>query len=188
MDPDKKLEIVKLNKVSGDIKLFACGLSHLMMVKKDDTVFGCGCNDDGNCGFRLGKGKSHVPTQADYDYGKVSDIKSGGGHNLLLTTDGKIFTSGSNSFGQLGLGDRNNRFKFCEVPIDKDILGHDIKQGEVTDRKHVDKASHLKGDSTGFKVKGIACGAFHSLIYMKDSKGEKMDKVFMVGNCLAFEK
>ncbi len=103
VNPEEKLEIPKPLKVSDNVKIFSCGLSHLMMVKNDDTVWGLGCNDDGNCGFALGKGKSYVPTQSEIDsampLGKIKDIKSGGGHNLLLTTDGNVYASGSNAQG-----------------------------------------------------------------------------------------
>ncbi len=77
VDPGEKTEIKKPLKVSSDIKMFSCGLSHLMMVNTMDTVFGLGCNDDGNCGFALdniNKGKPWIPTQSEYDYGKVKDI------------------------------------------------------------------------------------------------------------------
>ena len=62
LDPSKKPYVRTPLEISNNIKLFSCGLSHLMMVKNDDTVFGVGCNDDGNCGFALNdKREGHAP-------------------------------------------------------------------------------------------------------------------------------
>src|SRR5881275_2125429 len=41
----------------------------------------------------------------------VKNISTGVNHSLILSNNGQIYTFGSNIFGQLGLGDYNDRCK-----------------------------------------------------------------------------
>lgn len=48
---------------------------------------------------------------------KISLLSGGGGHVLIYTEDNRIFASGWNNKGQLGLGDIKDRSTFEEIPI-----------------------------------------------------------------------
>jgi alpha-tubulin suppressor-like RCC1 family protein len=51
-----------------------------------------------------------TPCTALYDYDIVS-ISTGRNHTLALTSNGRVYSFGSNSHGQLGLGDRRDRIE-----------------------------------------------------------------------------
>jgi E3 ubiquitin-protein ligase HERC3 len=46
---------------------------------------------------------------------RIAQIACGGNHSLVLTACGAVFAAGSNSYGQLGLGDVKNRSTFSRV-------------------------------------------------------------------------
>ena len=50
--------------------------------------------------------------------GKVVSVSLGDYHTSVLTEEGKVYVCGSNSYGQLGLGDNNNRNILVETPLD----------------------------------------------------------------------
>ena len=73
---------------------------------------------------------------------KIKKISLGGEHSIILTTKNNIYVSGLNIFGQLGLGDYENRYNFTNIDIYKNILMN----------------------NKGEKIIDIAAGAQHSLL------------------------
>ena len=59
----------------------------------------------------------HLPPNGRY----VIDAAAGIEHTVLLTSDGALYTFGSNEFGQLGLGDTRARTAPARVELAKDI-------------------------------------------------------------------
>jgi hypothetical protein len=49
-------------------------------------------------------------------------VAAGGAHVLALRTDGRVLAAGDNGFGQLGLGDLDDRATFSEVPSLADVV------------------------------------------------------------------
>jgi alpha-tubulin suppressor-like RCC1 family protein len=45
----------------------------------------------------------------------VTQIAAGNYHSLALDADGRLYAAGRNYFGQLGLGDADDRWKFAEI-------------------------------------------------------------------------
>ena len=84
---------------------------------------------------------------------KVKKVSLGGEHSLLLTQKNNIYSCGLNLFGQLGLGDFENRNIFTNVDIYKNALK----------------------DCEGEEIKDIAAGAQHSLFITN------MNKLFYCG-------
>ena len=60
--------------------------------------------------------------------GDVIDIAAGEKHSLILTKDGRVYASGENSSGQLGLGDLEKRSTATEITSVTSIVG--IKAGD----------------------------------------------------------
>ena len=73
---------------------------------------------------------------------KIKKVSLGGEHSIILTTKNNIFVSGLNIFGQLGIGDYENRNIFTNINIYKNALKN--KKDE--------------------KIIDIAAGAQHSLL------------------------
>jgi alpha-tubulin suppressor-like RCC1 family protein len=62
----------------------------------------------------------NIPTKLPFDHDIIS-IHCGANHTIFYTIDG-IFVHGNNEFGQLGLGDNNNRKVPTKLPFDHEIM------------------------------------------------------------------
>nr|XP_027196359.1 RCC1 and BTB domain-containing protein 2-like [Dermatophagoides pteronyssinus] len=115
-------------------QMIACGENHLLLLRQDGTVFALG----NNCFCQLtGNSSSSYDTVVNTGLNNVKMIACGAGHSLALTNTNQIYSWGWNDYGQLGLGDRNNRrtpslISFPDGSIDspiKDIVagyGHSL--------------------------------------------------------------
>jgi alpha-tubulin suppressor-like RCC1 family protein len=87
----------------------SAGRMHSIVVTDESQVFAWGCGDDG----ALGMGdttSSTIPQRiASLDGKMITKVSCGSRHTLALTAKGLVFCWGWNSYGQLGLGDTNNR-------------------------------------------------------------------------------
>lgn len=94
----------------------SCGLEHCLVLTSAGRVFSCAI---GNENFiskgQLGEGEIRNPRdyrQLDEIDGlrhfKIAKIAAGDYHSLLLDRDGRMFSFGDNSFGQLGFEDNTN--------------------------------------------------------------------------------
>ena len=116
---DFALKTNKLNQVS------ACANCSIAL-SMDGKVFSWGWNQNGD----LGNGNSSdvnipvaVKTEGTPMKGKtISQISSGGIHNLALSMDGKVYAWGDNNNGQLGDGTTNN----SNVPVAVKTNGTDM--------------------------------------------------------------
>ena len=79
---------------------------------------------------------------------KIKKVSLGGEHSIILTTKNNIFVSGLNIFGQLGLGDYENRNIFTDIEIYKNTLKNNKEE----------------------KIIDIAAGAQHSLLLSNKHK------------------
>ena len=104
---------------------------HLFILTKDDSLYIMGKNDHG----QLGTGdliSQKIPTKLKLDISsKVVKIATGRSHTLLLLANGTVLGTGSNLFGQLGLGDgktaTKDYMKFTPLPLENIV---DISAGE----------------------------------------------------------
>ena len=88
----------------------AAGFGHTIFVTADGLVFACGHNGSGH----LGVGDTEdrlVPTLVTgHLQGKAAVyVSAGDSHTLCITADGSLFAWGFNCYGQLGVGDTEDR-------------------------------------------------------------------------------
>ncbi|XP_053602858.1 probable E3 ubiquitin-protein ligase HERC3 [Plodia interpunctella] len=95
----------------------ACGRAHTVFVTDNSTIYSVGCNDEGQLG--TGDMEHHTVPQCvelEDDAGAVRQVSAGSNHTAILTESGRVFVCGSNSEGQLGLGeDTRSAVKFTEL-------------------------------------------------------------------------
>ncbi|WP_027390899.1 LamG-like jellyroll fold domain-containing protein [Chrysiogenes arsenatis] len=91
------------------IMAIAAGGEHSLLLNDNGELLSMGKNLSGQLG--LGTTSSHtVPTMImDAPSGTAVAIAAGLNHSLAIANDGTIYAWGDNQYGQLGLGDTNNR-------------------------------------------------------------------------------
>ena len=102
------------------------GDTHSNYLGADGVVYACGDNSNGQCGLGCHIKKLNVPTEIGYfrEHGiKIVDIVSTFFHSLALDTNGKVYSWGSNNYGQCGVG----RSNYIRAPV----LVEDLKEYKV---------------------------------------------------------
>ena len=129
-----------------------CGESHTALLIKDSKgtyLYMCGKNIFGQIGI---PDNSYIcePVLIEKISKKIKikKVALGGEHSILMSEKNEIFSTGLNLFGQLGIGDFENRNTFTNININKTTLK----------------------DSEDEKIVDIAAGAQHSLIFSNKNK------------------
>jgi alpha-tubulin suppressor-like RCC1 family protein len=118
-----------------------CGEGHTMVLKTDRTLYATGNNGNGQLGFGLNDTSKNSLTQVPYIAGKtISNISCGGKHTMVLMTDGTLYATGYNEYGQLGLGNNNNTNSLTQVTSITGIISN------------------------------VSCGGYHTMVLMFDGK------------------
>ena len=94
------------------VRSIACGAYHTLALTSQNDVYAWGSNRYGQCGAGNDfNGKvMHLPCRTNFENwsgsGKVEVVKveAGGEHSGFIDKQGRLFTSGKNTKGQLGLG------------------------------------------------------------------------------------
>ena len=102
------------------VRAVVAGYGHTMVLADDLSLYASGRNDYG----QLGKGDTtnrltfkRVPPLPDGK--RISHVRTGANHTMILADDGTVFACGDNSERQLGLGasaEITPRFTFTAVP------------------------------------------------------------------------
>jgi alpha-tubulin suppressor-like RCC1 family protein len=115
------------NLPSGTIKEIVCGDDHLFILMKNGTLFGGGNNINAQLGLGY---KNNDLNYRDPEYRThldlieidtlpinrlIKSIYCGESYTFILMEDNTLWGTGSNSSGQLGLGDTTDRTTFTQV-------------------------------------------------------------------------
>ncbi|KAL9651614.1 hypothetical protein ABK040_001559 [Willaertia magna] len=93
----------------------SCGDRHTIFLTKKGKLYSCGSNFNGQLG--LGHNSNvNTPKLCDVlSCKKAISVVCGSRHTVLITGKGKLYTVGSNAFGQLGHGDFKDQCYFKKI-------------------------------------------------------------------------
>ncbi|MDR0664864.1 MAG: hypothetical protein LBF86_05010, partial [Helicobacteraceae bacterium] len=105
-------------------KAIAAGDLRSLALSKDGKVYATGFNNKGQLGLGDKTDRKVFTEVANLSDKNIIALSVGAHHSLALSKDGKIYATGDNKYGQLGLGDNDNRDTFTEVAnlSDKNII------------------------------------------------------------------
>lgn len=94
-----------------------CGQGHTMVIDLDGNVWAFGLNYNGQLGLSHMKNRN-VPMWIQWNYeNKAKSVSCGNYHTMITDLDNNIWAIGTNKFGQLGLGDNQDRNKPTSLAI-----------------------------------------------------------------------
>lgn len=105
------VKVVMTGALAGkNIVSVAVGGKHSLALASDGTVYAWGLNQQGQLGDVISY-ESHVPVAVNVTPGSsalagvtITAIAAGGAHSVALGSDGRVYTWGDNTYGQLGTG------------------------------------------------------------------------------------
>jgi alpha-tubulin suppressor-like RCC1 family protein len=148
-DNNKKNTYTKLEHNFGKIKNIYCGGYYNIILNENNELYVCGINEFGQLGlgsltdpkpnsanylnsqsypnkfdqFGLGDyNKRNKYTKLEHNLGKIKNIYCGGYHNIILNDNNELYVCGFNYYGQLGLGDYNDRNVYTKLDLHFDIF------------------------------------------------------------------
>ena len=108
-----------------------CGQYHTALVTSGGNVMACGKNDYGQLGVEKGEAhKRMTQVSGALDNERISSLKCGYYHTLVLGEKGKVFGFGRNDYGQLGLGNEM-QVQGGAQPNSQRVLGPQLIEGEI---------------------------------------------------------
>ncbi|KAL6115159.1 rpgr [Pungitius sinensis] len=177
--------------LKNDVPLkIACGDEHTALITGNGKLFMFGSNNWGQLGLGSKLTVSKPTCVKALKSEKIQHVACGRNHTLICTARGKVFASGGNSEGQLGLGDCAERTSFQRIdfldsrgPIKmlaagsntsaaltecgKLFMWGDNAEGQIG----LGKESHASSPqevSVGRPISWVSCGYYHSALVTAD--------------------
>ena len=100
----------KINIV--DIK---CGGEHSLFLSSNNNVYACGHGYLGQLGFGNDKNINKPLIVKSLTNKKIIEIAAGWSHSMVLSSEGNIYSTGCNKYGELGTGKNNNKYNYTWV-------------------------------------------------------------------------
>ena len=120
-DKTNRTTFTQITTNTNDIKEIYCGENHAFILENDGTLWGSGCNDNGQLG--LGDTTNRTTfTQVTTNTDDIKQVYCGGSNTFILKNDGTLWGCGYNGFGKLGLGDTSNRTTFTQITTNTDNI------------------------------------------------------------------
>ena len=168
-----------------NIKSVYSGYDHTIILKNDDTLWGCGANGSGQLGLGDTSNR-YIFTQIITNIDNVKSVCCGGRHTMILKNDNTLWGCGWNEYGQLGLGDNTNRTTFIKITDDVKLVdcgrGHTIvlkndgtlcgcgrnSYGQLGIGNTTNKYTFTQITTNADNIKSIYCGDNYELILKND--------------------
>lgn len=112
LGPDVPQHVTAPLKISfpGSARDVAANMHHSLVVLQNGDVYSFGHSGDGKLGLLEPPGRTTFNTPQKIDsLGSAKAVATGVTHSLVLLENGDLYTFGSNSYGELGLGDTEDR-------------------------------------------------------------------------------
>ncbi|OQR69241.1 X-linked retinitis pigmentosa GTPase regulator-like [Tropilaelaps mercedesae] len=93
-------------KTEGKALAISAGAYHSAYINNEGHLFTFGESEHGKLGTNLAPRRCRKPSRVPDIQGTVTSVACGGSHTVALTSDGRAFSFGDGSHGQLGLGPR----------------------------------------------------------------------------------
>jgi alpha-tubulin suppressor-like RCC1 family protein len=187
-------EYTELENNFGQIKNIYCCATYSMILNENNELFGSGrLFEPGNDIIILrGKYKKIV-----HNFGVIKNIFCGLNHNIILNDENELFVCGDNYYGQLGLGDNDERKNYVKLNhnfgiIKKIVCGECYsvilnmdnelfvcgwnKYGQLGLSDNEDRNIFVKLHHNFGKIKNIYCGGDHNIILTA------INKIFVCGH------
>ncbi|XP_072717422.1 probable E3 ubiquitin-protein ligase HERC3 isoform X1 [Ciconia boyciana] len=184
-----------------DVVQIACGDQHAMALSRGGDLFTWGQNAHGQLG--VGSQTTLIPQPQLVERLKgisLAQIAAGGAHSAAVSLSGAVYSWGKNDFGQLGLGDTEDRdcpsyvgalehWKTVFISCGADHTAVLSKEGLVCtfgaggagqlghNSTRNELMPRLVAELWGARVSQVACGRQHTLVYVPS-----LDKVYSFGS------
>lgn len=104
------------------VLLLATGTHHTLALTSNEAapLYGWGWGKYGQLGnhsFTSCRVPTPIPVSSQLEGGSIIDLSAGYSHSAIVTSNGKLFTTGRNDVGQLGLGHNKDTFDFTQVRL-----------------------------------------------------------------------
>ena len=104
----------KVNGITGNIKEIITNRYSVYVLTYDNTLYLWGNNMDGQLGFSAENPIINTPQKVE-NIGTVKNVYTAQFATFIVTADNSLYTSGANNYGQLGVGDWDDRYAFDKV-------------------------------------------------------------------------
>lgn len=106
-----------IGQAFGRVHAAGAGCSHTVLIS-NGAVYTCGYAVFGQLGRKSGLLTSYYFGRVPIFNVKFASVSVGSEHSLAVTDDGDLYAWGYNLYGQLGMGDRIDRFRPVKINID----------------------------------------------------------------------
>jgi alpha-tubulin suppressor-like RCC1 family protein len=175
----------KLEHNLGQIKNIHHGGFHNIILNENNEIFVCGYNEYGQLGLGDSENRNTY-TKLEHNFGKIKNIYNGAHHNIILNENNELYVCGYNYYGQLGLGDCDNRNTYTKLEhnfgkinnifcgVNHNIILNDNNELYVCGFNnygqlglgfyHNNRNTYTKLEHNFGKIKNIYCGADNNII------------------------